>query len=202
MQRLLYPFSFLISLSSILSVTAQELVSKLRKQHPIYDYTKTHLNNIDTIPGFNTLSKKLKIFGTIYESDGVTPANGVILYICQPDDYGNYHSKKINGKRMLRHKGCIKTDTNGRYTFYTFIPGTYWPSKTIQQIHGVIKTPDTDNIYAIAHFVFDNDPLLRKSCKRKIAKKGLSNVLKLEKQANGIFMAKRDIILQTTSQTF
>lgn len=201
MKRLLSICIIVISLNSLFTVSAQELAANYKKRHAIYDYTEKQLNNTDTIPGFGEISEKLKISGTIYKSDGVTPAEGVILYICQPDDYGDYHSKKVNGKRVLRHKGWVKTNADGQYTFYTFIPGTYWPSRKIQQIHGVVKVPGSEKEYAIAHFVFENDPLLRKSCKKKLAKSGLNNLITLEKKED-LFIGERNIILSSNPSTY
>lgn len=183
------------------TLTAQDLADNYKKRHAIFDYTEQQLNNVDSIPGFENKAEKLMITGTIFESDGVTPAKNVILYICQADEEGDYHSKKINGKRTLKHQGWIKTDADGNYTFYTFIPGNHWGSKDLKQIHGYIKEPNTTNAYAINHFVFDNDPFLRKSCRKKIAKRGLNNILKLEKQ-DGLFVGKRNIVLQHNALTY
>lgn len=183
------------------TLNAQELADNYKKRHAIFDYTETQLNNTDTIPGFENQSQKLKITGTIFESDGVTPAKNVVLYICQADEEGDYHSKKVNGKRTLRHQGWIKTDADGNYTFYTFVPGTHWGTKDLMQIHGYVKEPNTDEAYAINHFVFDNDPFLKKSCRKKIAKRGINNILKLEKK-DGLLIGKRNIVLQSNPQTY
>ncbi len=190
-----------ISLGNYTTLYAQETASselnsrEYKKRSAVYDYSEVNLNNTDTIPGFGSISEKLKISGTIYESDGVTPAKDVILYICQPDDYGDYNTKRVNGKRIVTHRGWVKTDANGHYTFYTFVPGTYWPGRAIQQIHGTIKEPNSSKEYRINHFVFDTDPLLRKSCRKKIQQKGLNNILTLEKK-DGILVGQRDIVLQ------
>ncbi|WP_203258297.1 hypothetical protein [Hyunsoonleella ulvae] len=172
-----------------------------KKRHAIYDYAESDLNSIDTIPGFNTQSDKLKITGTIFKSDGVTPASNVIFYICQADEDGDYHSKKVNGKRVLRHQGWVKTDKNGEYTFYTFVPGTVWGSKALKQIHGYVKMPNDTEVYPINHFVFDDDPFLRKSCRKKIAKRGINNILKLEKQ-DGLLVGTRNIVLPSITLTY
>ncbi|MGC6430851.1 MAG: hypothetical protein ACON5F_07405 [Jejuia sp.] len=198
MKRLFTSLLIIVSLNSIIGLEAQNFVKSIKKRHAFYGYSENSLKNTDTIPGFDSQEEKLKIIGTIYKSDGVTPASNVILYICQSDEYGDYHPKKVNGKRVLKHQGWIKTDANGNYTFYTFVPGTYWPSRRIQQIHAVVQTSNEAEAYAINHFVFDSDPLLRRSCKKKIADRGLNNVLKLEKKDN-LLIGKRDIVLSPTS---
>jgi len=196
MKRLLPSLIIILSLNSFTSSFAQEVsnTKAFKKHHALYDYLKSELTSTDTISGFNKQLEKLKISGTIFEADGVTPAKNVILYICQADEDGYYHSKKVNGKRTLRHQAWVKTDNNGRYTFYTFLPGTIWGTKALKQIHGFVKKPNSTNVSAINHFVFDNDPFLRKSCRKKIAKRGIKNILKLEKK-NGFLVGKRDIVL-------
>ncbi len=200
MKRILSTLIIILSLSSFLGLNAQEFVKNIKKRHAFYGYSDNNLKNSDTISGFGAKEEKLKITGVVYESDGVTPAKNVILYICQSDEYGDYNPKKINGKRVLEHQGWVKTDSDGKYTFFTFVPGTYWPSKKIQQIHGIIKAPNAD-AYQINNFAFDNDPLLRASCKQKLAKRGLNNVIKLEKK-DDLLIGKRDIILNPTAQTY
>ena len=76
---------------------AQETADALRvepinykKRSPVYDYSEHQLNNTDTIPDFDIKPNKLMITGTIYQNDGVTPASDVVLFIYQPDDYGNF----------------------------------------------------------------------------------------------------------------
>ncbi|WP_052415062.1 hypothetical protein [Jejuia pallidilutea] len=74
-------------------------------------------------------------------------------------------------------------------------------TKDLKQIHGYIKEPNTSTEYAINHFVFDDDPFLKKSCRKKIAKRGINNILKLEKK-DGLLIGKRNIILQSSPQTY
>ncbi len=201
MKRLI-TLLFLTGLFTFVSaLNAQELADNYKKRHAIFDYSEKQLTNTDTIPGFENQSQKLKITGTIFESDGVTPAKNVVLYICQADEEGDYHSKKVDGKRILRHQGWIKTDADGNYTFYTFVPGTHWGTKDLMQIHGYVKESNSNEAYAINHFVFDNDPFLRKSCRKKIAKLGINNILKLEKK-DGLLIGKRNIVLQSNPQTY
>ncbi len=174
---------------------AQQSAKNQRQQSVVYDITKKNMSNVDTIPGFQSRKEKLKITGIIYESDGVTPAKNVVLYIYQADEEGEYHATKVNGKRVLRHEGWARTNDEGRYMFYTFVPGTDWSSKSMKQIHGMIKEPSTDKTYSINQFVFDDDPMLTKSCRKKIAKYGLNNILKLERDAEGMLVGTRDIVL-------
>ncbi len=159
-----------------------------------YDYTEQQLNNTDTIPGFESKKNKLKIYGTIYESDGVTPAKDVILYIEQADEHGDFDLRKENDIRYVHNRGWIKTDTNGHYTFYTYVPGNDRRFNQMQQLFPIIKEPSKTE-YEIATFLFDEDPLLSKLCRKRMAKKGdLTRILKLKK-VDGQFVTQKDIIL-------
>lgn len=183
------------------TVTAQESASvtnekpeNYKKRSPIYDYSEDKLNNTDTIPDFVSKKNKLKIVGTIYESDGVTPAKNVLLFIHQADENGDFELKRYNKKRYVHHRGWIKTDADGRYTFYTFVPGKYIYGNELKQILPIIKEPGKPE-YKIETFLFDDDPLLTESCRTRIKKTANTDrILKLDKK-EGLYVAKRDIIL-------
>ncbi|MFK2820070.1 hypothetical protein U0L90_08080 [Flavobacteriaceae sp. LMIT009] len=161
---------------------------------PVYDYNESKLNNTDTIPGFGSKENKLKISGTIYKGDGVTPASDVVLYIEQADENGNFDLRKENDKRYVHNRGWIKTDSEGRYTFYTYVPGNDRRYNQLKQLFPIIKEPSKSE-YQITSFLFDDDPLLTKRCRKRMDKKGdPSRILKLEK-VDGIFITQKDIIL-------
>jgi protocatechuate 3,4-dioxygenase beta subunit len=151
-------------------------------------------SNVDTIPDFDAHQNKIKITGTIFEKDGVTPAKDVVLSIYQTNEVGDLVLvKNENKERDIYHSATIKTQEDGRYTFYTFMPGTYNRSNELKQIHQNIKEPGKEE-YGMYPFVFDNDPLLRKSCRAKLARKGIDTILKLEKE-NDMYVANKDIVL-------
>jgi protocatechuate 3,4-dioxygenase beta subunit len=179
----------------VLIIISSNLLSaqKAPKTNPIYDYSELRLNNTDTIPDFASKSEKLMITGIIYEHDGKTPAKDVMLYICQPDEDGDYVMKKDkNRKRYVHHRGWIKTDADGRYTFYTFMPGKNRYVKELKQIQRVIKLPGQPEQEMNAFF-FDNDPLiadLTLACRSQV----VESMLRLEKQGE-LLVATRDIRL-------
>lgn len=157
-------------------------------------YLETTLNNIDSIPDFQTQEEKIKITGTIYKSDGVTPAKDVILNIYQPNEYGEYDLTRQKDKKDVYHQATIKTDADGKYTFYTFIPGTIHRSGTLKHIHPVIQEPGKE-AYDLKTFYFDNDPLLNKYRRKRLENKGLNkSILKIEENDN-MFVTTRDIVL-------
>ena len=191
MKNSIYLFSFICFLGASYLVSAQDSI----KQLPIYDSTELNLMSSDTIPDYETKTNKLKITGTIYESDGVTPAKDVILYVEQPDENGDFDLRETNDKRYVYHRSWVKTDANGRYTLYTFIPGGDRRFNQLQQVYPIIKEA-TKEAYVIETFLFDEDPLLTKTCRKRMAKKGdPTRILKL-KSEDGIFVAERNITLK------
>ena len=186
----------LLTFAAFSLLQAQEtanLPENFKKRSPIYDYSEKKLNNVDTIPDFEAKSQKLKITGTIYESDGITPAKNVLLFIHHTDENGNFELKRQNKKRYVHHRGWVKTDADGKYTFYTFVPGNYMYSNELKQILPIVKEPNKPE-YKIETFLFDDDPLLTGKCRTKVEETNPNRILKLNKK-EGLFEATRDIVL-------
>jgi protocatechuate 3,4-dioxygenase, beta subunit len=86
------------------------------------------LTSIDTLPDFHDPGPKLQVGGTIYQSDGKTPANNVILYVYHTDQNGEYPKKGDETGWARQHgyiRGWIRTNEDGKYRFYTLKPGAY-----------------------------------------------------------------------------
>ena len=185
----LFSLICLISVSSFISAQTSNM------ELPIYDKEDLNLRNVDTIPDFESKINKLKISGVIYKSDGVTPAKDVILYVQQPDENGDFELIEENDKRYVNHRGWVKTDADGRYTFYTFVPGGDRRYNQLQQLYPIVKEPSKD-AYEVETFLFDEDPLLTKTCRKRMAKKGdPTRILKLITE-EGMLVAQRDIVLK------
>lgn len=196
MKNLITLLSFaclFISFNMLQAQDANDIPENFKKRSPIYDYSERQLNNVDTIPDFASRSQKLKITGTIYENDGVTPAKNVMLFIHHTDESGNFELKRQNKKRYVHHRGWVKTDVDGKYTFYTFVPGKYVLGNELTQILPIIKEPNKPE-YKIETFLFDDDPLLTGKCRAKVEQTNPNRILKLNKK-EGLLEAKRDIVL-------
>lgn len=154
------------------------------------------LNSIDTLPDFNEDGPKIEISGTIFQSDGKTPAAGTIMYLYHTDQNGLYSGGSDESVWSKRHgyiRGWLKSDSNGFYKFFTLIPASY-PNTTIQKhIHPTIKEPGK-TAYWIDDFVFDDDPFLIDKERNKKYPVAGSGVLVVRK-GNGILRATRNIIL-------
>lgn len=156
----------------------------------------TSLSWATTISTSEDPGEPLVVSGTIYKSDGKTPAPGVILYVYHTDQKGKYTPSKaqVNGRRHGHLRGWMKSDERGRYEFTTIRPGSYPNSNNPQHIHPIIQEPGS-SYYWIDEYLFEDDPLLTDKEKAHQPKRGGSGILALKKNDKGIWIAKRDIIL-------
>jgi protocatechuate 3,4-dioxygenase beta subunit len=155
------------------------------------------LNQTDTLPDFGEPGPKIRISGTVYKSDGKTPAKDVVIYVYHTDQTGHYAERgneKGWGKRHGYIRGWVKTDNNGFYQFYTLRPVSYPNSNIPRHIHVTVKEPDK-NEYYIDEYLFDDDPFLTRSERNKQEKRGGNGIVKLIPQPNGMAYATRDILL-------
>ena len=198
MKKLVYLLSITFFLGSFCTLSAQESAENLpadyKKRNAIYDYTH-ELSDTDSIPDFASKENPLKITGTVFLSDGFTPARDVILFINQPDDNGNFEVMKHLKKRYVHHRGWVKTNADGQYTFYTFVPGKDRISRDLKAINLTIKEPHQME-YAGNEFIFDNDPRLTDSCRKRLQKNGVDNILKPVKEGE-LLVATKNIVLNS-----
>ncbi|WP_299440880.1 intradiol ring-cleavage dioxygenase [uncultured Aquimarina sp.] len=162
----------------------------------VFEYGDKKLFSIDTLPDFKKTEPKLKLIGTVFKKDGKTPAENVILYIYQTNREGIYPKKGDEKGWAKRHgyiRGWIKTNKKGKYTFYTFRPGAYPNGAEPEHIHVTVKELNT-NEYYIDEFVFNDDPLLKKTERENLEKRGGSGI-SVPVMENGILTVHRNIIL-------
>ena len=162
----------------------------------VLEYGEKELNPVDTLPDYNEEGIKIKITGTIYRNDGITPAENVILYIYHTDQQGIYATKGGEAGWAKRHgyiRGWVKTDSNGHYTFYTLRPGAYPNASIPAHIHPTILEPD-GKYYWIESFHFEGDPFLTNREISPESPRGGNGLIKLIPEG-GLLSGKRDIIL-------
>lgn len=161
----------------------------------VLEFEKRKISPVDTLPGFKT-GAALKISGTIYKTDGITPAEGVVLYIHHTNDDGIYPTRGNEEGWAERHgyiRGWIKTDETGRYIFYSTVPGPYPSRNTPAHIHPYILEPN-GKYYYLESFFFKDDPLLKKAHIPEKWRGGSSGIVELKRQ-NSIYEIRRDFIL-------
>lgn len=156
-----------------------------------------NLSSETTLPGYEEGAPKIHVSGTVFKKDGKTPAPGVIIYVYHTDVYGIYPTKGDEegwGKRHGYIRGWMKTDANGRYSFYTIRPAAY-PNQTQNpsHIHTIIKEPGKTE-YWISDYLFDDDPILTERQRRNQTHIGGNGIIRIVNK-NGIGEASRDIFL-------
>ena len=162
----------------------------------LYECGDKKLSSIDTLPKFEKAETKLKVTGTVYQNDGITPAKNIIIYIYQTNENGIYETKGDEEGWAKRHgyiRGWIKTSADGIYTFFTFRPASYPNSRAPQHIHMTVKEPNT-NAYYIDDIMFEDDKFLTDEFKKRLGNRAGSGVVQ-PKLRDGIFVVKRDIVL-------
>lgn len=150
----------------------------------------------DTLPDYGGPGEKLHLVGTVYQSDGRTPAPGVVLYIYHTDQTGVYPTRGDEKGWDKRHgylRGWIRTNSTGKYAFYTLKPIGYNNGRAPAHIHITVKEPDV-NEYWIDEYLFADDPQLSSEDRNGTRGRGGSGVVQPQRQGN-VLVAKRDIIL-------
>ncbi len=138
----------------------------------------------------------LAISGTVYRNDGKTPAGNVIVYLYHTDVNGIYPTdENATGRNPHgRLRGWVKTDARGSYSFSTIRPASYPNSEAPQHIHVIVKE-DGVAPYWIDEYLFEDDPNLTEKERSRQEKRGGSGLVRLTKNAQGIWQGRRDIIL-------
>jgi len=127
----------------------------------VYEYGERILTSVDTLPEFGEYSPTLILEGTVYQKDGKTPAEGIIIYIYHTNRDGVYVNTTGQTGWGIRHgdlRGWVRTGKSGKYTFYTTRPASYPNRGSAAHVHYTVKEP-TINEYYIDDVVFTDDPL-------------------------------------------
>lgn len=135
--------------------------------------------------------QRIAINGTVYRSDGKTPAPNILLYFYHTDVHGIYG--RSGQHRHGRYRGWVLTDENGRYGFQTILPASYPNSTISKHIHMTVTSVDFKEDW-IDSILFDGDRFITER-ERIPNKGGFDPVLKLRKVENGFMHGTRDIRL-------
>jgi len=151
---------------------------------------------VDTLPDWNEKGQKLIVSGTVYKSDGKTPAKDVVLYVYHTDQSGRYTNKYNEEGWAGRNgyvKGWLKTNDKGQYKFYTLKPAPYPGASIPAHIHPIVKEPGKTEYY-IDEYLFEGDPFLTTAEKTRQEGRGGGGIV-VPKERNGILYAERNIYL-------
>ena len=163
----------------------------------VLEYGDRSLSAVDTLPDFHDKGPQIKVTGTIYQPDGKTPAEGIILYVYHTDQDGIYATRGGEtgwGRRHGYIRSWVKTGPDGRYTFYTLKPGAYPDGANPSHIHPTILEPD-GKYYWLGSYHFSGDPLLtEREISPEAPRGGSSGLLSLQEE-DGILVGERDFVL-------
>lgn len=148
----------------------------------------------------SVLSKKSErdepmiVSGTVFQADGKRRAPNVLVYFYHTDSEGFYG----RGAGQARHghfRGWMLTDARGRYQFSSIRPAAYPQRKFAAHVHMTVTTQDLKEDW-IDSILFEGDTLISRQERETAGRKGGFNpIVKLEKDARGIWTATRDIQL-------
>ena len=162
----------------------------------LLEYGNRTLNAMDTLPKFKETEPKLRLTGTVYQADGKTPADGVILYFYQTNREGIYETRGDEtgwGRHHGMIRGWVRTGADGKYTVYTFRPGAYPSRSEPEHIHLTVKEPNTIPYY-LDSYHFEDDPLLTKTQRAALDNRGGPGIVE-PRPEDGMLTIRRDIVL-------
>jgi protocatechuate 3,4-dioxygenase beta subunit len=136
----------------------------------------------------------LRITGTIYSPDSVTPARDVMLFLYHTDAHGHYNQP--NNPFNPRIYGWVKSDAKGRYGFVTIKPAPYPELNTPAHIHVSIFGPGFPEYWADDYW-FEGDPLITpRQLTTLTGRGGFQNIVKLSRDGDGVLQGTRNFALQ------
>lgn len=190
--------TLIIASCSVQSKSERKVGGPCQDCEAVLDYKLLELEPTTTVtlPEFENNEPKVKITGTVFQKDGKTPAENVILYVYHTDRDGIYQpSENPIGweKTHGQYRGWLKTGKDGKFTFYTFRPAPYPNVQEPEHIHIYVKEPNTVPYYLDSYF-FESDPKLTAEKRNSLKNRGGSGIVKLENE-NGIWTANRNLIL-------
>lgn len=137
----------------------------------------------------------LDISGTIYQSDGIIPAAGFVLFVYHTDATGYYN--KDDDASHPRLRGWMQTGADGRYEFRTIKPAPYPHRTTPAHIHAHVYGPGYSE-RSIADYWFAGDRFITAEAREKAIHDGddAPVVVALERDKEGVLRGVRDIRLK------
>jgi protocatechuate 3,4-dioxygenase beta subunit len=134
--------------------------------------------------------------GTIYQPDGTTPAEEIVLYVYHTDSTGYY--SKDDDPYNPRLRGWMKTGKDGKYEFKTIKPAPYPKRTTPAHIHAQVYSSQIPE-YSIDDYWFEGDPFITPEEKAKLTGRGgFNSIIKLTRGDDGILRGVRNIKLEST----
>lgn len=144
------------------------------------------------------LGERLRLDGVVYRRDGVTPAQGVVIYAHHTNTEGLYAGGGNETLWSRRHgalRAWVKTGADGRYQFRTIKPGVYPRRGGPAHIHLFLAEPKR-RPYWIDDVVFSGEFGVDAAYRRSRENRGGSGIVSLRRAPAGEWLARRDVILE------
>lgn len=142
--------------------------------------------------------EKMTIDGTVFATDGQTPAANVVIYAYQTNSAGLYANGSSETEASRRHgriRAWAKTGADGHYRFMTIKPAPY-PNDTIPaHVHFTILEPGRPP-YWIDDIVFGGEFGVTATYRRAMTNKGGNGIVPARRKSDGSWHVTRDIILE------
>ncbi|GAC1399469.1 MAG: hypothetical protein NVSMB56_14480 [Pyrinomonadaceae bacterium] len=133
--------------------------------------------------------------GTIYQPDGTTPAEKIVLFVYHTDSTGYYNKEDDAYNPRLR--GWMKTGKDGKYEFKTIKPAPYPKRTTPAHIHAQLYGSQIPE-YSIDEYWFEGDPFITPEEKAKLTGRGgFSSIIKLTRSKEAVLIGVRNINLES-----
>jgi catechol 1,2-dioxygenase len=147
----------------------------------------------DLIPAGST-GEVLHLSGTVFQKDGKTPIENVLIEAWQCDENENYD----NTSDDYLFRGAIKSDKNGNYNFKTIVPVPYKASPTAWRpahIHLRVSSPSHQDL--ITQIYFKGDAHLAAD-RSSASPRSANRILEITKNTAGVKVVNFNIVMADT----
>ena len=168
--------------------------------------------------------RPLLVEGQVVQTDGKTPAAGVVVYVFHTDASGVYNQRGernaspdvveraaslladrgINAKRGAppRLRGWVRTDAQGRYVYRTIRPAPYPGGREAAHVHTQLWSYEVPAQWGTS-LLFADDPLVAAAERRKSAALGrFAYVCAPKRDAQGVQHCRHDLRLKRRGDDF
>lgn len=140
----------------------------------------------------------MRLDGRVFAVDGVTPVEGVVIYVHHTNIdglYANGTNESDWSRRNGRLRGWVKTDAEGRYAFDTIKPAPY-PDRTGPAHVHLIVLEEGRRPYYVDDVVFEGEFMVNDDYRARQELRGGSGIIRLNSSSEGVWLARRDIRLE------
>lgn len=193
-QRLaLISLSLLLPSFAVSSCTAQSGMPPCEWCGAMDAPPPSELSHVMTIPDDDEPGERIMITGQVFETDGETPAPGVLMYAYHTDINGIYRMDGGETGNGLRHgalRGWLITDDDGRYEIHTIQPQPYPSRREAAHIH-ITLTPPRGEEHWLDSILFEGDDLITNRERQDSAELGRFNrIIALEENGDGVLVGE------------